>query len=168
MKCTVRTAKAYSSIEDKKALWPTRNFTDVVKANLAQNPTDCLVMSAPTVDITNIDTSALKQSDCTDIYQQNVHVSCQNMFNIAHDTVAKYPNIEKVIIMEHAPRHDTKDVDPEYKSLHQQCPQTLYQQKQKHNQKSTQSKKTNVNTRYHPSVQDSNRFSVFNSNSENQ
>ena len=35
MKCTVRTAKAYSSIEDKKALWPTRNFTDVVKANLA-------------------------------------------------------------------------------------------------------------------------------------
>ena len=33
-KCTIRTAKAYSSVQDKNALWPERNFTDVVKKEL--------------------------------------------------------------------------------------------------------------------------------------
>ena len=112
MDCTIKTANAYSSIEDKNAFWPKRNFTDVVKAKLAKVPTDCLVMSAPTVDISNIDTSGLKQSDSTDKYQKMVNESCRNMFNTAHDAIENHPNIEKVVIMEHAPRHDENDVDP--------------------------------------------------------
>ena len=109
---TIKTAKAYSSNEDIKALWPDRNFTKVVKNELAKHPSDCLVMSAPTVDITNIDTSKLTENDNTDIYQQMVYVSCVNMFTCAENAAKENPNLKKVIIMEHAPRYDTKDIDP--------------------------------------------------------
>ena len=34
------------------------------------------------------------------------------MFKVAHTTLAQYPNIKKVTIMEHAPRFDTPEVDP--------------------------------------------------------
>ena len=111
-KCTIRTAKAYSSKEDKRALWPYKNFARVVREHLAKAPTDCLVMSAPTVDITNIDTAKLRQSDSTDVYQQMVHVSCVNMFTCAEYALKDYPNLKKVILLEHAPRYDTEDVDP--------------------------------------------------------
>ena len=108
-KCTIRTAKAYSSVQNKLALWPERNFTDVVKEELKKDdqnmaPAKYLVMSAPTVDIKNIDTTNLKESDNIEVFQQMVHVSCFNMFKAA--------NLEKVVILEHAPRFDTEDVDP--------------------------------------------------------
>ena len=112
LECTIRTAKAYSSVEDNRALWPASNFADVVKVELAKNPIDCLVMTAPTVDITNIDASKLTQSDSTDIYQQMVYVSCSNMFTTATNTLKENPKLKKVIIFEHSPRNDTDEVDP--------------------------------------------------------
>ena len=176
------------------------------------------------------------------------------MFNTAHDAIENHPNIEKVVIMEHAPRHDVNDVDPlklkptlaryannifnqlwldskhkdkivvgqhslgnnvhddnykdrrtskydgvhfygyygranytksvrsilqkavsstpdrhhqdfqESPSFHQQCPQTVFQKKKKQ----TTTQRPHLNTIYQHSVKDSNRFSVFNSNSGNQ
>ena len=103
-KCTIRTAKAYSSKEDKRALWPEFFFARVVREHL--------VMFAPAVDITNIDTAKLRQSDSIDVYQQMVHVSCVNMFTCAEYALKDYPNLKKVILLEHAPRYDTEDVDP--------------------------------------------------------
>ena len=44
---------------------------------------DVLVMTAPTVDITNLDTSKLSPVDNTEVYQQNVIVSAQNMLSLA-------------------------------------------------------------------------------------
>ena len=41
-------------------------------------------MSAPNVEITNIDTSIVSQKD---IYQQKVITSCNNMFNIAQKSL---------------------------------------------------------------------------------
>ena len=111
-KCTIKTSKAYSSGFDKAAKWPEYNFTDVVKKELGNKAYDCLVMSAPTVDITNLDTSKLSQSDNSTFYQQKVFMSCQNMFNSAQNSLKDYPNLKKVIIMEHAPRYDSKMVDP--------------------------------------------------------
>ena len=61
MKCTVKTAKAYSAEYDSAAKWPEQNFTKVVKDELKKKTYDCLVMSAPTIDITNLDTSNLNQ-----------------------------------------------------------------------------------------------------------
>ena len=68
-----------------------------------------LVMSAPTVDITNIDTSNVAQKD---IYQQKVITSCNNMFNIAQKSLNQNPNLTKVVIMEHIPRFDSPDNGP--------------------------------------------------------
>ena len=113
--CRIRSARAYSSVYDKKARWPKYNFSDVVK-NSIQNPgrecADILIMSAPTVDITNMDTAKLKPGDKTDAFQDKAILSSQNMFNIAEKALKMKPSLSKVIIMEHPPRFDTTDVDP--------------------------------------------------------
>ena len=111
-KCSIKTAKAYSSAFDKTAMWPESNFTEVVKKELQKKTYDCLVMSAPTVDITNLDTSKLKHSDNTTIYQQKVLISCQNMFNAAKNSLQAFPSLKQVILMEHAQRYDSEDIDP--------------------------------------------------------
>ena len=41
-----------------------------------------------------------------------VHVSCVNMVAYAENALKENPDLKKMIIMEHAPRYDTEDVDP--------------------------------------------------------
>ena len=111
----VVTAKAYSSVYDVKARWPKCNFRDVVKNRLenpGQDSFDVLVMSAPTVDISNLDTSNLRPKDNTEMYQQKVIESSNNMFKIAKQSLELNPNLSNVVIMEHPPRFDSKMVDP--------------------------------------------------------
>ena len=113
--CRIKTVRAYSSVHDVNAKWPQYNFTDVVKRaidNPGKDEYDVLVMSAPTVDITNLDTSRLGPTDNTELYQQNVIVSSQNMFSLAQRSLEQNPNLSKVIIMEHPPRFDKLEVDP--------------------------------------------------------
>jgi hypothetical protein len=108
--CRMKTARAYSSVYNKEARWPKYNFTDIVKYaldNPGREKFDMLVMSAPTVDITNIDTSNVAQKD---IYQQKVITSCNNMFNIAQKSLDQNPNLTKVVIMEHIPRFDSPEM----------------------------------------------------------
>ena len=100
---------------DGQARWPAYNFTDVVKHNL-ENPGrdkfDVLVTSAPTVDITNLNTSQLSATTNTEYLQQKVVVSSQNMFNLAKRSLEQNPSLRKVIILEHPPRFDEIYVDP--------------------------------------------------------
>ena len=113
--CRIRTARAYSSVYNDAARWPKYNFTDVVNYNLG-NPGredyEMLVMSAPTVDITNLDTTKLTPSGNTEYYKQEVIMSCRNMFSLAQASLDKHSNLSKVIIMEHPPRFDQPNVDP--------------------------------------------------------
>ena len=69
-------------------------------------------MSAPTVDISNLDTRQLRPNDKTEIYQQQVIKSSQVMFKLAQNSLEQNPGLKKVVIMEHPSRFDTKDVDP--------------------------------------------------------
>ena len=113
--CRIKTARAYSSILDNEAKWPKHNFADVAKHALkkpGRDQVDVLVMSAPTVDISNLDTTKVQQMDKTDIFQQKATLSSKNMFTIAETTLKQNSSITKVIIMEHPPRFDTFDVDP--------------------------------------------------------
>ena len=111
----IKTVYAYSSVYDKKARWPERNFTDVVQ-NAFRKPGvdnfDALVMSAPTVDISNLNTANLSTFDNTEHFQQQVIVSAQNMFNLAKVTLEQNQSLSKVVIMEHPKRFDTQNVDP--------------------------------------------------------
>ena len=62
LKCSIRSVKAYSSIHDERARWPEKNFAQVVKNNLRNfgyQKYQILVMSSPTVDITNLTPSKM-------------------------------------------------------------------------------------------------------------
>ena len=59
-------------------------------------------MSAPTVDISNLD----KQKIPHDIMVQKVFESSHNMMDIAQTSLTGNPNLSKVVIMEHPPRFD--------------------------------------------------------------
>ena len=115
--CNARivSARAYSSVPDSSARWPDQNYKDVVEEKL-KNPGrenfDTLVMSAPTADITNLDTSRLRSLDNTDFYKQRVIQSSRDMFSLAIASLEQNANLRKVIIMEHPPRFDSRNVDP--------------------------------------------------------
>ena len=97
----IKTARAYSSVADVKAKWRKYNFTDVVNYNL-RNPgvdsVDILVMSAPTVDITNMDTAKLQSTENTWGLQEKAIESSKNMLTLAENSLKKYPNLSKVIV----------------------------------------------------------------------
>ena len=112
----IKTAKAYSAVNNKSARWPNMNVTDVTKKEVVENlhgvEYEIVLLSAPTVDITNLDTSKLKPSDNTDFFKQEVIISCRNMMTVAENTLKQKPGLKKVILMCHPPRHDQAAVDP--------------------------------------------------------
>ena len=114
--CRIRTRKAYSSIDDSRARWPKRNFTDIVPQALYETQHEDkfshLVLAAPTVDISNMNTANLTVNDNIEVYKQKVLISCENMFTVANNALKEHKNIEKVILMEHAPRLDLGSNDP--------------------------------------------------------
>ena len=85
-KVRIRTARAYSSVHDNTARWPEHNFTACVDYTL-KNPGienfDVLLMSAPTVDISNMDTSKMNPKDSTETFQLKARKSSHNMFRLA-------------------------------------------------------------------------------------
>ena len=80
----VKTVKAYSAVEDLKARYPSKNFTDVTPAALKDTGIDDkfteLVLATPSVDISNMNTENLTENDNIEVFQQKVIISCQNMF----------------------------------------------------------------------------------------
>ena len=113
--CRIKSARAHSSIGDENSRWPQETVAHVVKQSLA-NPgrenINTLIMAAPTTDITNLDTSYLKQTDRTEDFQFKAKKSSQNMFRIAEESLEQNPSLQNVIIMEHHPRFDLPSSDP--------------------------------------------------------
>ena len=115
-KSRIKTVKAYSSVEDSNARWPDKNFSDVTPAALINTPEydafSHLILSAPTVDISNLNTAKLTENDSIEGFKQKMIASCHNMFCVAQNAIIKHPELKKVVIMEHGPRYDEKNVDP--------------------------------------------------------
>ena len=114
--CRIRTFKAYSSVHDRKARWPGKNFTDVTPAALMRSHQNDqfsqLILSAPTVDISNLDTSRMTPNDSTQELQQNIITSCKNIFAVAESSIRNHQQLKKIVILEHPPRFDLPDIDP--------------------------------------------------------
>ena len=114
--CRIRTVKAYSSVLNEKARFPHKNVTDVTPVALMETHEDDeyteLVLSSPTVDISNLETSSLKPDDNTEVYKQSVVISCKNIFTAAEKALSNHPKLRQVVILEHPPRFDTKQSDP--------------------------------------------------------
>ena len=70
------------------------------------------MLGAPTVDITNMDTSSARSEDPTDIFKKKVESSCKNMIQVAEKALTTHSSLKKVTIMNHAPRFDQENVDP--------------------------------------------------------
>ena len=103
IKCRIESVRAYSSVMDENARWPSKNFTDVVTQYLrGREPFNVVVMSAPTVDITNLNTKRLTQRQC----EERAIESSKNMISLAEKTLANNRSLEKVILMNHPARFD--------------------------------------------------------------
>ena len=101
--CKIESVRAYSSVMDQNARWPSKNFTDVVTQYLrGKEPFNVVVMSAPTVDITNLNTKRLTQRQC----EERAIESSKNMISLAEKTLANNRSLEKVILMNHPARFD--------------------------------------------------------------
>ena len=106
--CRISTANAFSSVQDGNSLWPDTSFAKVVKENLQSQTNDdyeILVMSSPTVDISNLNTN-LPPNMSTENLEEKAILSSRNMFNTAQEALSMNCNLKKVIIMEHPPRFD--------------------------------------------------------------
>ena len=110
-----KTARAYFSVHNSKEKWPKLNFTDVVNDSL-KNPgrevIEVLVMSAQTVDFTNLNTHIELTASNKNRLENEVRLSSKNMFSLAERALPDNPNLKKVIQMEHPPRFDLPNVDP--------------------------------------------------------
>ena len=73
---------------------------------------DYVVLSAPTVDISNLDTSKVEASNNIDGLREAIQQSCKNIFSTAENVIKSYPDLKKVVILEHPPRYDMVNVDP--------------------------------------------------------
>ena len=84
-KCQIEAVRAYSSVMDKNARWPSKNFTDVVTQYLrGRKSFNVVVMSAPTVDISNLNTERLTQRQC----KERAVESSKNMISLAEKILA--------------------------------------------------------------------------------
>ena len=112
----INRSKAYGSVSDNLSLYPHKNFTDVVPKELVKKykqtgmDFDLLVLQASSTDITNLDTSKIKEEDKVHL-QERVLASSKNMFNVAMNAVNN-TDVSKVIILERIPRFDTANDDP--------------------------------------------------------
>jgi hypothetical protein len=111
----ITTRKGYSSVCDKRARFPNSNMKDITEKAMdaahSDDQYEYIILSAPTVDITNLDTSKLQPPDDTESLKDAVKTSCKNIMNIAENVLRSKP-VAKVVILEHPPRFDTKDKDP--------------------------------------------------------
>ena len=85
-----------------------KHYEEVVSDNLAhpgREDYDVLVISSPTVDITNLDTR-IAPNGTTENLEEKVIESSRCIFNTAQEAIATNKNLKKVVIMEHSPRFD--------------------------------------------------------------
>ena len=83
----VRTARAYSSIEDtseneakEKTKFPDKSFDNVIQTELRKSDTDMLVIQSGSVDITNMKTTGENPKKYGEYFKQQAVVSATNLF----------------------------------------------------------------------------------------
>ena len=107
----IKTHKAYSSVRDEVSWFPKANISDVTKSAL-KDTVDHLIIGAPTVDISNLDTKNIQKSDKIDYLKDKVLESCSNVVKTAEAALEKYSNLKNVTIIPHSDRFDRKFDDP--------------------------------------------------------
>ena len=103
--------KAYGAEYKTDALKPNENFVYVSNNAASKRNYSYAVFHGSTTDVTNLDTSAGTESDL-EYQKQEIFIASQNMISAARNIVQKYPEIEKVLILDRPPRFDPLSTDP--------------------------------------------------------
>ena len=103
--------KAHNSSYNKKSKWPNKNVQEVTEKTLQLEVPEQLILGAPSVDITDLDTTKNEEHHHEHL-KRAVAISCQNMISTAEIAIKSHPEIQRVTLLEHMPRYDTADVDP--------------------------------------------------------
>ena len=98
------TVKAYSSVYDEKAYYPEKNFEQVIPKELGKQNYNHLIMQSSSVDITNL--RRINVNINNHYLRQEATKSSFNMIKTAERAIQEHPSLEKVLIVERAPRHD--------------------------------------------------------------
>ena len=110
--------RAYSSVNETASniykqlpKFPKLNFTDVVPAELRKGNFHYLVLQAPSVDITNLNTD-VHPSQYSKYFQQETLKSAHKFFSVVENALEVKPTLHKVIVLKLIPRYDPPSVDP--------------------------------------------------------
>ena len=111
-------AKAYSSVKDtlssvwkNAAKFPNSNFTEKVPAELQKGTFQLMVLQAPSVEITNLNTH-INPSKYIKLFEQHTDLSAKNFFSVVENSLKIQPTLNKVIVLKLIPCHDPPSVDP--------------------------------------------------------
>ena len=114
----IKHIKAYSSVFDtvsngakRPAIFPHKNFTDVIPAALKQDTFKNMIVQCGSVDITNLQTKHDVEKKFDFFHQQTV-MSAKNLFFACEDALKNNPGIEQIVVMKQIPRYDRADTDP--------------------------------------------------------
>ena len=117
MKGEIKVSKAYSAIYDvgnegkSAARYPSKNFKDVIPAELSKDSFEYLILQAGAVDITNLNTKD-EPEKYLEYFKQEVVMSAQHLFSSAVNALQTHPTLKKVIIMNLTPRTTVAAADP--------------------------------------------------------
>ena len=105
----IRTRKAYTAVKDNNARFPNENLKNVVKKELSMSAYKVCVLATGSVEITNSNTHDLMNIDNL---KDTVKRASTNIFKVAEEALKDHSNLEKVVIVDKAPRKDTNANDP--------------------------------------------------------
>ena len=77
----------------------------MVPAELLKKTFHFLILQAPSVDITNLNTS-LNPSEYIKYFEQQTVISAKNYFSVVENSLKIQPTLNKVIVLKLIPRYD--------------------------------------------------------------
>ena len=115
----IRIKRAFSSISDiaeNEAKYGTKHpdklIQNVLKDHDSNTQSDVLVIQTGSVDITNLKTAGGNAQRFSDYHRNHTISAAENLFKEVENTLVKYPNLKKAIILKQTPRFDKKNIDP--------------------------------------------------------
>lgn len=104
---TIKAVKTYSSKEDCRSWFPSKNVHDVLQEQLHVKKYDTVILAAPSLDITN----QKVEENIKQFNRDETIASCDAMVQAADFAICSGRS-KKVILLHHAPRYDTEYNDP--------------------------------------------------------
>ena len=87
------------------------NCTEKVPAELQKGTFQLMVLQAPSVEVTNLNTS-VNPSAYIKYFEQQTVISAKNFFSVVENALKMKPTLNKVVILPLIPRYDPPSVDP--------------------------------------------------------